>query len=106
MTENQTLSIVISALREEASVILVNALEHRAGGDTVDARAHEVAAEALGRVADNIEHAMALGPDPEPYVGFSGTRYPVDETSRAALYDGPVKFEPRTDRYGPTEDER
>lgn len=45
------------------------------------------------------------GPDPEPYVGWSGTRYAAEHTSHASLEDGPIGFEPRPE-YGPTEDER
>lgn len=107
MTDNQTLSVVLDALRDESRLITANVPELRAEGHTAYADAWEIAADALDRVATRIESAMAsAGPDPEPYVGFSGARYGVQETSRASLDDGPLMFEPRLDKFGPTEDER
>lgn len=43
--------------------------------------------------------------DPESYIGWSGTRYSIEETSRASIDDGPISFEPR-DEYAPTADTR
>ena len=44
-------------------------------------------------------------PDPQPYVGWSGRRYALEDTTWASLNDGPVDFAARPE-YAPTEDER
>lgn len=130
MDINATATAIINALRTEAEQQISDATGVIYGDPAHSAVGRHVGA-TLNSLADRIERELAPtvqlsteqaagwsvkvsrellenvvpGPDPEPYVGFSGARYRVGETSVAALHDGPVGFDPRGS-FGPTEDER
>jgi hypothetical protein len=70
--------------------------------DHVENVVHNAIGDALTGVADAF---AKLSPDPAPYVGQSGRRYEVGETTWASLNDGPLMFEPR-EEYGETKDTR
>mgnify|MGYP003582756478 CR=1 FL=1 len=71
--------------------------------DHAENAAYTAVAEAMDALAVAFENADK--PDPEPYVGASGTRYRDGLIGFAEKTDAPVSFDPRPG-YGPTEDLR
>lgn len=96
-------TVIIDAIRAEAEHQINDAVTSMYDDDTTYSDSVRRIGESLNSLADRIERATR--PDPKPYVGFSGKRYQLDETTRASLEDGPVGFDPRNG-YGATEDQR